>query len=95
MTKLTLFKYKMCSRSLHSLQFLNLTRWKAVQEAILIVKAARNKSMYQSFSTFFAKIFPYPPDNRMLQGLFLLCDHPLIGCNLTTNPDSKWKVVEQ
>ena len=27
-----------------------------------MVKAARNKGMYQSFSTFFAEIFPYPPD---------------------------------
>ena len=27
-----------------------------------IVNAARNKGMYERFSTFFAKIFPYPPD---------------------------------
>ena len=29
---------------------------------IAIVNVAGNKGMYQRFSTFFANIFPYPPD---------------------------------
>ena len=29
---------------------------------IPIAKAARNKGLYQSFSTFFAEVFSYPPD---------------------------------
>ena len=38
-----------------------------------IVKVARNKGMYQSFSTFFAKIFPYPADIVQIRGCCRAC----------------------
>ena len=47
-----------------------------------LANAARNKGMYVVFSTFFAEIFPYPTNivqiinNRMMQSLHSLCDHP-------------------
>ena len=61
MTKFAFFAYKACSRvrlfsvSDSDTPISHITSY-------YIIKAARNKGMYQSFSTFFAKIFPYPPD---------------------------------
>ena len=81
MTKFAFFAYKACSRvwlfsvSDSDTPISHITSY-------YIIKAARNKGMYQSFSTFFAKIFPYPPDIVQIiecSRAFSLCDHPLIA----------------